>query len=534
MPLTYKISTMKRILKTVLVPVVILMAMTGCKKSFQDLTINNNKPNAVPSSLLFNGVLNDMTNLPDGADEIWDQYYIYNYDYYGNNRYDFTGGTTYYTSLINVQNMENQAILGGSPAVNVYSAMGKFFRAYFFATMSLEMGDIPMTKALKGTANLTPSYDSQKAVMIQSLAWLEGANADLNILIASGTTTIDGDIYFGGDLKKWQKVVNAYHIRLLTELSKKSADADLNVPASFANMLANPSKYPLMTGNSDNMQYMFVAPTNYYPQNVDNFGQSGSRQNSSSTYIGLLTQLQDPRVFVTAEPSRYLVDGQHQSPTSFSSFVGADPGLDLGTMYNNAGLQKYSFINRKRYYSTYTGEPSIQIGFPELQFNIAEGINHGWAAGNAESYYTAGIKASMASYAIPVSGTFTAYFYKPGAAGVSNASNYDILPISFDFPTYYSQAAIQYVPGSAGLTQILQQKYLAMFRHSGLEPYFSQRRTGIPVFTTGPGTGNSGRIALRFQYPSSELTGNTANYKSALQSQFGGNDDINGTMWVIK
>ncbi len=93
---------------------------------------------------------------------------------------------------------------------------------------------------------------------------------------------------------------------------------------------------------------------------------------------------------------------------------------------------------------------------------------------------------------------------------------------------------VQYAGGATGLTQILQQKYLALFRHSGLESYFTYRRTGVPTFTTGPGTDNGQRIALRFQYPSSERTANTTNYNAALQSQYGGNDDINGIMWLLK
>lgn len=525
---------MKLLVKKILLPFAMILALTGCKKSFEELTINNNKPNAVPSSLLLNGILNDMTDQPDNNPEIWDQYYIYNYDYYGNNQYQFGSGTTYYTTLINVQNMEAQALLGGSAKVNAYSALGKFFRAYFFSQMSMEMGDIPMTNALKGTANLTPTYDTQKAVMLQSLAWLESANTDLTTLIGSGTTTVDGDFYYGGDLTKWQKAVNAFHLRLLIGLSKKAADPDLNIPAQFAAIVGSPAKYPLMASNADNLQYTFVAPTNYYPQNPDNFGQNGSRQNSSATYVGLLTGLKDPRVFVTSEPARYLVDSLHQSPTSFSSFVGADPGLGLGTMYNNAGLQKYSFINRKRYYSTYTGEPAIQIGYSELQFNIAEGLNRGWAIGNAEAYYTAGIQASMSAYAIPQTGTFLAYFLRPGSSGVVNAANYDSYVISFDFPTWYSQAGVKYAAGNTGLTEIAQQKYLALFRHSGLLSYFNYRRTGVPAFTTGPGTGNSGRIALRFQYPSSEITANPVNYNAVLTSEYGGQDDINGTMWILK
>jgi hypothetical protein len=526
---------MKRIFKIYLLPVVMLLTVSGCQKTFEERTLNNNVPNSVPASLLLNGVLNNMVDFPDNSKEIWCQYYIYNYNYYGNNTYDFGSGDNYYTALKNVLAMEQQATLTGSPAVNPYSAMGKFFRAYFFSEMSLQMGDIPMTQALQGISNLTPVYDSQKAVMVQSLAWLESANSDLATLIAAGGNTLGGDIFFNGDLTKWQKVVNAYRIRLLIQLSKKvTSDADMNIAAQFASIIANPTKYPLMQSSADNLQYVFVAPSNYYPQNPNNFGQNGSRQNTSQTYIKLLTQFQDPRVYVTAEPARHLVDDLHQSPTDFNSFVGADPGLDLGIMYNNAGLQFYSFINRKYYYSTFTGEPSIQIGFPEQEFNIAEGINRGWAPGNAEAYYTAGIQASMASYGIPATGTFTAYFYRPGSSDVTSLANYDTYPINTDWTTYYAQPLIKYAGGATGLTQILQQKYLALFRHSGLESYFTYRRTGVPTFTTGPGTDNGQRIALRFQYPSSERTANTTNYNAALASQYGGNDDINGVMWILK
>lgn len=532
---------MKTILKKYILPAALLLSVSSCKKSFDELTQNTNVANSVPAALLFNGVLTSTAELPDGQKEIYDQYYLYNYDYYGNNRYDFGSGDNYYSVLKNVVAMEQQAAATGGAAINPYEALGKFFRAYLFSKMTLEMGDIPMTQALKGLDNLEPAYDTQKAVLLQSLDWLESANSDLGQLTAnpSGFGTGDGatlrnDIYFGNDLKKWQKTVNALYIRLLVQLSNKATDADLKVPARFAAILSNPTKYPLMESNADNMQYVFVIPNNYYPMNPNNFGQSGSRKNMSSTYVGLLTALKDPRVFVTAEPARDLVDNQKKSPTDFASFVGADPGLDQGTMYNNAGLQKYSFINRKRYYSTYTGEPSIQIGYPELMFNIAEGITRGWASGNAETYYQNGIKASMASYGIPENGTFIAYFYRPGSDDIQASKNYDTYTISVAFNNYYNQAAIKYETGNAGITKILQQKYIALFRHSGLESYFTYRRTGVPNFTTGPGTGNSSRIAKRFLYPNSERTANTKNYQSALQSQFGGNDDINGVMWILK
>lgn len=534
---------MKNIFKTGGLLLGLALASTGCNKSLDELTVNENKPSAVPASLLFTGILNDAYEAPNGQNEVWDQYYIWNYTYYGNDRYDFGAGANYYTTLKNVDLMVAQAQTEAAPNPRVYVPLANFFRAYLYTRMSLEMGDLPQTQALQGLEGLTPAYDSQKTIFAQAFKWLESANADLGTLIAGGTTTVAGDIYFGnstlypgGNLAQWQKTVNTLRIRLLLALSKKNGDADLNVAGQFAAIVGNPAKYPLMAGAADNMQLLANAATNnFYPTNSRNFGNEGSRKNMSATYVGLLTQLRDPRVFATCEPARYLVDNLKQSPTDFASFVGADPGLDLGVMYDQAGKQQYSFLNRKRYYSTLTGEPSIQIGYPELCFNIAEGINRGWLpSGNAEIYYKAGIQASMAFYGLPTSGTYTASFYRPGSADVTVGANYDTYPVPVDFAAYYTQPAVQYAAGAAGLTQILQQKYLALFRHSGLEAYYNYRRTGVPTFTTGPGTGNGGRIALRFQYPASERSSNTANYQKALVSQYGGNDDINGVMYLLK
>ena len=532
---------MKKINKFLLLPAFIILLAVSCTKSFQDLSVNENKPSNVQPSLLMTGVLTNLNDAPGGQDEILNQYYLYNYDYYGNNRYDLGSGTSDYGVLENVIKMEDEAMRAGGNAINPYNTLGLFFRAYFFTKMSLDMGDLPLTEALAGLGNLTPAYSMQKDVFKQSLLWLDTANTNLAQLInnpdLSNTTegqTLKGDIYYNNDLKKWQKAVNTFKIRLLIQLSKKADDADLNIKQQFTNIFNNKTSYPIFESEADNLSYTFVSPTNYYPNNPNSFGFDGSRRNTSKTYLGLLTQLKDPRTFVTAEPSRYQVDSLHKSDTSFSAFVGADPGLDLGVMYAEAGAGRYSFLNRKYFFSTYTGEKSIQIGYAELQFNVAEAINRGWITGDAEAYYTKGIQSSIQSYGIPLEGAFTAYFYRPGSADVTNAANYDSYEIPFSWASYYAQSSIKYAGNATGLTQILQQEYLALFRHSGLLSYYNYRRTGIPAFTTGPGTGNGGRIALRYQYPGTERSANTDNYNAALQNQYGGNDDINGIMWLLK
>ena len=75
---------------------------------------------------------------------------------------------------------------------------------------------------------------------------------------------------------------------------------DLNIKQQFATMLRDANKYPVMTSMDDNLQYQFIHPTNDYPMNPDNFGFDALRYNTSATYISLLTQIKDPRVFVTA------------------------------------------------------------------------------------------------------------------------------------------------------------------------------------------------------------------------------------------
>ncbi|HWB26533.1 MAG TPA: SusD/RagB family nutrient-binding outer membrane lipoprotein [Chitinophagaceae bacterium] len=520
---------MKNIRKILLLPVLAVVVMAGCKKSFDSLNQNPNKPVSVPASLLLNGILNDMYDAPTDYDKM-NQYFIINYDYYGNNRYDFGSGNDYYSTLTNVVKMIGSAADAGQPEVNAYEALGKFFKAYFFTKMSLEMGDIPMSQALQGISNLKPAYDAQSDVFKQAFLWLDSANTDLGILAKAGDNSLQGDIYYSGNLAKWQKAVNTFRLRLLIELSKKTDDASLDIKGQFAKIINGSSTYPIMQGMDDNLQYNYLYPTNPYPNNPSNFGFDALRYNCSATYLGLLTSLKDPRTFVTAEPAGALVSGG-KSPTSFDAFLGADPGEDLGTMYVKANSGGYSLLNRKRYYDTYTGEPAIQIGYPELCFNIAEAINRGWISGDAESYYKAGIQASWGFYSIPQSGAMTVYFLHPGAS----LGTYDTYTVNVDFTTYYNQAAVKYAGSTtAGLNQILTQKYLAMYRQSGPEAYYQFRRTGVPTFTTGPGTGNSGRIALRFQYPGNEKVGNADNYQAALQNQYGGNDDINGVMWLLK
>jgi len=514
----------------IIVPAVLatMLVLASCQKKFEDYESNPNRAEQVSPDLVFRGITADMNvDGPWSLVSRWNQFDCCNYNYYGDQRYDWTGASLNYTTLKNVAKMEEEAKRAGSAEINPYSALGKFFRAFFFYRMTNLVGDLPMTEALKGLDTPNPKYDSQKDIYLQIIKWLDEANADLAGLIAGGNKTLDGDIYFNNDLIKWQKAVNTFHLRVLISLSKKEGDADLKVKQQFAAIMADKTKYPVMGVIGDNLQYVY-SQVNKYPSNPDNLGFDATRYNMSATYLNKLVELNDPRAYITAEPAtKQLAAGK--TPADITAYVGANSGEDLTNMSSKMADSEngeYSVRSRARYYSSYSGEPGIIIGYAEMCFNIAEAINRGWTTGSAEDWYKKGIKASLAFYGVPTEAAGTvSKTYK----GVSYA-------INFDFNNnYYQQATVKYKGDNAnGLEQILTQKYLAFFQNSGREAYQNWRRTTVPVFLTGTGTGNSGVIPKRFQYPSSERTTNGDNWKTTVQSQFGGNDDINGQMWLIK
>jgi SusD/RagB-like outer membrane lipoprotein len=531
----------------------------SCNKKIESLQTNPNNPTTVPPSLILGTVLTDMSGTVTNASATgynagsmignlggtaswdavhrWNQYYCVNYNYYNVNNYSWQNGPfDSYQVLNNVVQMEKEAITRGAAAVNPYTAIGKFVRAFYYYNMTSLMGDIPQANALEGTANPAPSYTPQKQVFQYVLNVLDTANTQLAALIAASDNTLmataSQDIYYGGVLTQWQKAVNSFKLRVLVSLSLQASDPDLKVGQQFANIINNPTTYPIFQSQADDLQFVYKASYNLYYFSPAVYGSIAARYNMAQTYVQALTNINDARVYVTSEPAWKLVDSLGYAPTDFRAFVGSSTGEGMDKMLVEAERGIYSYINRKRYFDTYVGEPDVLVGYKEMCFNIAEAINRGWIGGSAESWYKTGMTESFKFYGLdPAQTSFTAYFQLPSQGTIGS---YTAFPFTFDFNTYYSQPAVQYAGGQTGLNQIALQKYLAMFQNSGWEAYFNHRRTGIPAFQGGVGVGNNGVIPLRWSYPATEQANNAANWKAALANQGFASDDLNETMWLIK
>jgi hypothetical protein len=477
---------------------------------FGDLTDDPNKATSVPPSMLLSEVLNVVNSIGDEGP--WretqrdNQFWVISFDYYGDQDYNWGAANFRYNTLSTVIAMEKEA--KGLDNQDKYEALAKFFKAYFYDYMSKRLGDIPLTEALQAsseTAITKPKYDDQKSVYMAVLDLLEAANDQIiTAKTQVGTSAISGDFFFNGDLDKWQKTINAYHLRVLISLSKKNAD--LNIASKVNAIISNPSKYPLFSGISDNMMRTFSDEQgNRYELNPTSYGFSRNRNIIGATYLDLLKVNNDPRIYVVADPAPFFFKAN--DPLNLNAYVGAKTGDEQGQMQVDSDAGRYSYPSEKRYYSTFKGEPYIQIGYSEQEFNIAEAINRGWTTGNAETHYLNGIKGSMQFY------------------GIAQA----------DIDSFLTNSNVVYKGNTTmGLNQILTQKYVAFFNNSGIEAYCNFRRTGIPSFDIGPANKNGSKIPLRWKYPVSEFENNTTNVNAALGSQYSGSDDINATMWIIK
>ncbi|HEX3023756.1 MAG TPA: SusD/RagB family nutrient-binding outer membrane lipoprotein, partial [Chitinophagaceae bacterium] len=391
------------------------------------------------------------------------------------------------------------------------------------------VGDIPMSQALDPN-NTTPAYDNQHDVYKNCLALLDTANTLIaNLGTAGASSTVAGDIY-GRTQLQWQKIINAYRLRVLISLSKRASDnADLNVQAQFATIVNNPSQYPIMASNSDNLIYTYTAVT-LYPPNRSGNAPYNNCENINTTFMNLLVPNNDPRIYTLTSPATALIAGG-KSLSDSSAYIGINNNQTQASFVTFTGDGLHSCLNYNRYMSSASGanaEPYIIIGYPEMCFNIAEAINRGWVTGTTATWYKNGILAHM------------------GLLGLSDGksitiSNYDgsktLGTVMVNVTNFINNANIVYAGDNAtGLTQILTQKYIAFFMNSGYESYYNWRRTGVPAFNQGgAGIGTpSLTIPYRWQYPQNEISYNSTNYNAALQAQGFTSDDLNAKIWLIK
>ncbi|WP_336515459.1 SusD/RagB family nutrient-binding outer membrane lipoprotein [Pollutibacter soli] len=484
--------------------VVLLLAIFSSCEKFQDFQVNPNNPTvADPSLLLPNIELRAFSNISLDA-ALASRYLVYTQSSSNSQYYGWQRNSMNYADISQVVKMEQEAARVGK--LN-YRYLGKFFRSYFVVNMTQIFGDIPYSQMMQSIQNgnfdssaARPAYDKQEDIYLGVLNDLKIAADSLS----SDQTPIGADLIYGNNIEQWKKLVNSFTLRVLMSLSKKEGNGNLNIKQRFNEIVSNPSKYPLFESNADNAQLNYVDITgNQYPYFNSNSVKTDYYLDSS--FVDILQEFKDPRLFTFGMPTT----ASGLPANNFNAYDGLIGSAALAYNTNKRGLGKASQINDRYAYDA-INEPSVLMGYAELQFILAEAVVRGWITGNADTYYKKGIEASL------------------------QFSNFNNTYSSATIQDYLAQPIITLQPGKE-IEQIITQKYISMYMNSGWQPFFEQRRTGFPEFeTAGDGILNDGKIPKRWMYPTDEYNNNAVNVENAVKSQYPGGDDINGVMWIVQ
>lgn len=475
-----------------IIPALALLLFTGCTDT-EDLQTDPNRATEVtPNLILTNIEVRAFNNVSvsgalasrylantDGVNS--NQYYNWNQSGYGN-----------YDNLKQVSKMVEEA---ERAEVQVYQILANFFNSYFIVELTQVFGDVPFNEAVNVADEIyAPAYDRQQDIFIRVLNDLKAASDAL----AQNQETISGDIIYQGDKLKWRKLINSYTLRVLMNLSNKTDVAELNVIGRFNEIVGNPSRYPIFGSNADNgaLEY-FNIEDNRYPFFNNNDIQTAVYM--EKTFVDRLKLFEDPRLFVFADRKPNAGDADETDFEAYDGLLGSAP-FDENSAKAVSG--EASRVD-PRYYNDPLNEPSLLMGYAELQFILAEAASRGWIGASEGDFFNEGIRAS-----------------------------FDFLNVG-DVDTYLGNAEVQ-LDGANDIQKILQQKHISMFMNTGWQIFFEQRRTGFPEFdVSGGGVLNGGRIPKRWLYPASEATNNPDNLQEAISRQFPEGDNINGVMWLI-
>lgn len=387
----------------------------------------------------------------------------------------------------------------------VYTALTKFFRAYYFYELTLRFGDIPYSQALKGEKEeiYTPEYDAQEDVFAGILQELREADE----ILANDASVIDGDIIYNGNSTQWRKLINSFRLKVLMTLSNHTTVGNINIASEFKNIATNS---PLMNSLADNGQLVYLDQQgNRYPQ----FNAQWSGYYMDDTFIQRMRERRDPRLFIfSAQTNKGKTEGKPID--DFGSYEGGDPAAPYSDAIIKVSEGTISPIN-DRFRTDPIVEPTMLMGYAELQQILAEAVVRGWISGNAQTYYEKGIRASFS-------------FYETHAKDYAGYLNENAVA------QYLKEPLVDFTQASGTeeqIERIIMQKYLVTFYQGNWDSFYEQLRTGYPDFRRPAGT----EIPKRWMYPQGEYDNNGANVETAITRQFGaGNDKINQATWWQK
>jgi hypothetical protein len=373
-----------------------------------------------------------------------------------------------------------------------------------FGVLTDVFGDIPYTEAFDPTI-LKPAYDPQAAIYTGIFTEL---NAASDALASASNFLGNGDPIYAGDPASWRRFANSLRLRHAMRL--------LNVPAEAARVATEvaaataASEGGLILTNDQNARVVWPGNGIYDHPWATNF-KTRDDHRVSTRFIRMMRDYNDPRVAVLAmpaeqviaeDPARTLNYCPGGGATCYVGLVNALTQTTASPLIPNTSRPGEIFYPGATAYGTYGGSggsyPSYFMTASEVEFLLAEAAQRGiGGVTGAQAHYTNGITRHMEMLGIAPA-AIAAYLAQP-AVGVLQ-------------------------PGNAGLIQIAQQKWVALFSDP-IQAWAEVRRTCQPFFVEPGPNARFDVIPRRLQYSTTENAVNAAEKTEAAQRQWGKNSD---------
>ena len=385
------------------------------------------------------------------------------YERYNINNSDVNNqwSTIFATIVSDLSLMITQATTEGSPH---YAGVGKILKAYTYQITVDAWGDVPYTEAGKHSANFYPKFDDDEAIYKDLIVLLDDGIKDVSATTSTASPNVNTTLYAGAtwaaSQAKWIQFANTLKLRILLHYSAKDP---AYTTAQMTALVNSGAKF--MASTADNFQMAFL--TDAQRQNPLYSAENGQFKNQflpNRFIVDLMNSKSDPR-----RASYFIPFPFTTTPTSATASYKGSSALDVDPSANYSRNYQYIFgtpsavnltlVNPngslKDGAITFGGNsPARLLTFAEYNFIRAEAALLYSVPGNAQTFFEAGIRASMSD------------------AGVATA----------DITTYITANGTLKGTPQQMLQQIINEKYVA--NHGVLmEPWTDYRRTGYPALT---------------------------------------------------
>ena len=365
--------------------------------------------------------------------------------------------------------------------------VANILQQYVFWTITDRWGDVPYSEALQGASKTTPKYDTQESIYKGMIASLKASVAAFD-----GTSTVQGDIIFNGNVASWKRAANSMRMLMAIQLSKKFPAANGYAATAFGEALNDGGGY--ISTNAQNMVLDF--PGGNFKSNWFNLYLGRKDYAESKTMTDLMASLADTR--------QLAFGGQIEDQTAANAAVTSNIGVPYGVA--RATAEAFTSANpgwARILRGDFRTESSdiVVISAAQVALARAEAAERGWTSESLSTLYNDGITLSYGQWGIAV-------------------------PAS-----YLANVAVGAVGAAGNIQKISTQRYIASYP-DGLQAWNIWRKSGFPTLTPAPNATNTGgQIPRRYTYSSGEYTSNTTNVNAAKALLPGGLDSQDAKIW---